>query len=317
MILLPKYRHIESPRPARLKSGVGGEWKAILYDLNLNPLYESDWSDNLITDSGLDLVHTGNPSAHGTHICIGDSSAPADPAQTSIQSFLAAHDGTGAGNGVQVGQSPPDWEYSETRSRRFNAGTGTGTVREVTLGASNDGTNIFSRIVLPTPINKASDQILDMIYRLTIWPFTNDVLGTSTINGIAYDTITRGLAYGGSSVNPYSSITFVRSSDVSFRGYDGDLGAIDDNGAQGGFDNMAGSIEIGTYLVGSRSSGVIVHAGLDDWVRPLGIRTIKCSTPWFLFQTQFNAAVGGARIPKLSSETMDQAFFIQWDRYTP
>lgn len=102
-------------------------------------------------------------------------------------------------------------EYSFLR--RFAAGTGTGTVREVGIGWATGGGSLFSRALVldgsgaPTEISKASDEVLDVEYVFRYYPPMDDVTGTITISGTDYTyTIrARSVTDNTASVAPWSA----------------------------------------------------------------------------------------------------------------
>ena len=81
-------------------------------------------------------------------------------------------------------------------TKRFIAGVATGTIREFGVSPDTGDVNVFNRTAISPAISKASDEVLDVSYRLTLWPELNDLNGTVTIDGETYDTITRGLNIG-------------------------------------------------------------------------------------------------------------------------
>jgi hypothetical protein len=303
--------------------GVSGEYRCILYDNedDMNVVSDTDWNPNLITDQGLDLWHTNAPFSR---TYVGSGTDVADVADTQMQAYIPGGQSNvfGSGNAINVAGGSPDYEYSQTRSKRFNAGVGTGPINEIAMGASTDdtGTLIFNRVVLGATINKAALQVLDVIFRLTIWPPVIDVIGTgptvSTISGVSYETITRAL-----DIDTYSGSTTFE--DINFRdagfwvAYDGDLGLITDTTPQGtdGDTGLGGGLTVDAYVPGSKELTCTYGAELTWWVTDTDeIRTIKGWTRHFQFQTQFDATAGGAKIPKDGTEIMDMSWKITWDR---
>jgi hypothetical protein len=304
------------------KFGVSGERRCILYDNadDMQVVSDTGWGPNLITNQGLDLWYTSFPFQR---TYIGSGSTPATVSDTQMQSFLAQSVVVGSGNAVRVASISPDWQYSETLSRRFGAGVGTGPVNEIAMGAStNDtGTLIFNRVVLGATINKSAIQVLDVIFRLTIWPPKDDVIGTggtvSTVGGISYETITRLLNIDAQTgENTYDKIAPIGSGSV-WKCYDGDLGLITATTPQGNAANGTGGAGaiVATYTPGDYFILITWDVGLDGWVTSTEeIRTLTGYINHFSWQTQFDATVGGAKIPKDGTEIMDFQWKISWDR---
>jgi hypothetical protein len=320
MFLIPKYRGIIDPsRPIIVpKMGYSGEARCILYDLNENVRLDTGWGPNLITDNGLDNLRlTSSPFARRY---IGSGSTPATVSQTSMQTFLAQSNAAGAGGGVRSGiLGGPDYEYWEILSTRFGAGLGTGTVAEIGMGASTDNTgdNIFNRVVLGTPIIKGAENILDVLFKLTIWPpVTTPLAGTSVIEGINYDTITLGSIYESSFNDGSDSYSWITTSSLGpdrWAAYDGDIGSVIQAPA-GNTDGLGGNVEFATYTPGNYFVDVTANAGIDGWVLASDIRSIRGSMRHFEFQTQFNEDPGGEPVPKDATEIMDFSWRIGWGR---
>jgi hypothetical protein len=271
-------------------------------------------------DNGLEIIRTENSPYAQTYI--GTSTSPVNDADTLVGGFLAQSSTAGTGDGVKVDQTGPNYEYSETRSRRFIPGVGTGPVNSIAMGASiNDtGSNIFNRVVLGATIEKAANQALDVIFRLTIWPPKDDVIGTggtvSTIEGVSYETITRGAGYGQVTANAYAKVAGLDSGSTTWVAYDGDIGLITagPSGNQGNSGGGAGVSE-SAYVPGTHYMDLTYFAGLNDWLPGGGlIRSLTGACSMFYFQTQFDATAGGAEIPKDETEIMDQTWRISWDR---
>jgi hypothetical protein len=309
------------------KIGLSGEYRCILYDNedDMNVVEDTGWNPNLITNNGLDIYHTAASPFAGTYV--GSGTNAAQITDTQLQSYIPGGQSSSAGAGDGVFGSPPtadDWEYSNTKSRRFGVGVGTGAINEIAMGASTDdsGTNIFNRVVLGATINKAANQVLDVIFRLTLWPPAVDVVGTgatvSTIAGVSYETITRMLS---ADLNTgqfvFSKISLIDSGSTSWRAYNGNLGLIDAAAPQGssGDSGTGAGLLSEPYTPGDYFMEFAYRAGLNDWLPGTDIiRTLKGTTRHFNFQTQFDATVGGDPIPKDETEIMDFSWRISWDR---
>jgi hypothetical protein len=325
-ILLPKFRGFADPQQPIIagKTGFSGEARCILYDENLNEKMDTGWFPNLIVDNGLDLIRT-QTKALTTEISIGEGTAPAEEDDIALELWLYSsdvnNDGAGAGNAVKVKAGAPNYEYSEVVSRRFDATHGTGTVTEISIGLNSDGTNIFNRVLLDTPIVKADNHVLDVLFRVTCWPpAISDILGTATIAGVSYNTITRGIGHpvGTFNDNLYSKFKGL-SSDSNYFAFSGDLGELTDSVAQGNGDALGFGSDWGlsysTYFIGDYFVDFTVFCPLDGWVVTDNlIRTLTYDTNMWRAQTQFNAVSGGAAIPKDSTEIMDFTWRFSWAR---
>jgi hypothetical protein len=237
--------------------------------------------------------------------------------------YEAQNDTSGSGDGAQVGGSAPLWEYSQVTSKRFYAGTGTSTVREIALGMSDNdtGSDIFNRVVLGTPIDKGPEQVLDVLFRVTVWPPSSDVDGTATIEGVQYNTKVRGAQYPvGMSSGSLSTVFLLiagKSSYASHVAYNDVIGAIDDmpTGSNDQAANGQWGLNHSTYITGDYFVDLTIRSGLDGWVTSTNeIRSIFTGISKSSIQTQFNATADDAKIPKDNTEDMDFTWRISWDR---
>lgn len=323
-ILLPKYRGIADPqRPIMTGSrGYSGEGRCILYDLNMNIQLDTGWFPNLITNQGLDQIFQG-PFYHNYRVYIGSGSTAASFTDTSMETYIAQNDTSGVGDGAQVSGTAPDWEYSQVTSKRFYAGNGVGTVREIAMGQSDNdtGSNIFNHVILGTPIDKGVDNVLDVLFRLTVWPPTSDVNGTATIEGVSYDTIVRGSKYpvglGSGTLSTAFAVIRAKTSYSAHIAYNGDIDIIENypTGATDQAENGTWGLSYSTYNDTDKFIDITVSSGLNGWVVSGNeIRSIYTGINKSAIQTQFNATSGGAKIPKDNTEVMDFTWRISWDR---
>lgn len=313
---------MEKPNILTLNTKVGGEVKYTLYDQdengNLTLVHETDWDSQVIVDTGL-----GNPTLWSnwySYFTIGSDGTAATVADTSIGNLLFnKQSGTNTRGPAGV---PPDYAQYEIRTVRFEVGEGTGTVREFTVGRNNSGTSIWCRHVVSPEIVKAANQVLDVAYRLTIWPNVNDVNGTVTIDGVVYDTIVRMLNVDSGSISVFGQWggSFTSS---QYNNFDGDLGLITDFSPQGdgGVVDYSGTITWGgggildAGVSGYRDS--TINYDLDYGNAPLGVRTTKLIIQPHAFnaQVQFNAQGTNARIPKDNTKVMAFTWRQTWSRH--
>lgn len=147
------------------------------------------WFDNLILDSGLNIMGTQSPL--GTCMVGSGTATPAN-SQTSLSTQVAVTSTElNFSHGVEIA-SGYAWER---HTYRFAAGVAAGNLSEVGVGWSS--TLCFSRALIvdgggtPTTITVLSDEYLDVTYELrTYWP-ASDVTSSVTISGSSYDTIVR------------------------------------------------------------------------------------------------------------------------------
>jgi hypothetical protein len=147
---------------------------------------------NLILDNGLDGIGTNGLSWMQT-IALGTDSTPPNASQIGLISLGPSTTTSNAGTTGFVAGPPPYGWFRE--SKRFAAGTATGTWSEVGIGRT--GSNLWSRSLIldgggsPLPITVLAIEIVDIEYELRMYRDITDATGTRTISGVDYDYIMR------------------------------------------------------------------------------------------------------------------------------
>ena len=163
-----------------LKFGMGGEVRMKLYDPDGSLAHDTGWDSNLILDQGLEICTT--LGTWYNYWSIGDvGTAPTD-GDTQMLGWLASSN-TQVGGDISTNAGSPNYERAITRTKRFAAGVGTGTIAEFGVGASSDGTTLFSRHSVAVPFSKGINQVLDVSYRFTMWPPTIDAVNNGVVIG--------------------------------------------------------------------------------------------------------------------------------------
>ena len=295
--------------------GLKGEFRAILRNPNGSVAHDSGWNRNLIVDNG--LLHSNISASFPFWCCIGSSSAAPTTADTSIGTFLAAE--SSHSNPMPYVDYPrppvgPNWERYSIRKTRFEAGEGTGTVREFTYGWNNTGTNIFCRHVLPAAIPKAANQSLDIYYRYTVYPNHTPVTGTVTIDGTIYDWEASFYDYDSYNYNMFSNMDFNTAFNSNFRVYDGAKGTSTTD-PTGNTANTATSY----WLNGG--SGYLTRrftAGLDNCNTASNtITVLGQQTEWYMrLQVEvLDQATGTTGFTKDNTMEMVVDWRLNWARY--
>jgi hypothetical protein len=316
MIIVPKYKDI-LVRPPTVRCGVGGEFRVIRYNCMGQVNYDSGWLDNMIVNQGLGLQTTEANWNNYTYI---GSDATAVTATDTTMGSLLAYSATLQGSPTRTGAGASPWWVASERTHRFAAGVGTGTVREIGVGEDTAATKMVSRIVIPTPVSKAADQVLDVIWRHKLYPPLGDVTGTVTIDGAVYDTTVRGLYYDyvGSGTQTLGQFGPNTASGSNQGVADGNLGALDDTTPLG---TTANSAESRTWLTG----GVTGTTGYREWDvlfglnygnLGAGIRTAwtRTNTSQY-FQCQFDRQSDGARVDKDDTKIWTPRWRLEWVRH--
>lgn len=317
-ILLPKYRGIPDPtRPILVgKAGYSGECRIILYDESMQTKHDTGWFPNLITNQGLNGIRDGKYNIN-YRMAIGDSTTAADFTDTALGNYLAEASSVGAGNGAWSGGSAPDYESWLVQSRRFAQGVATGNISEASLCQDNGGAGIWNRVVF-TPIPKAADQSMDVLFKITLWPPVVDEIGVSTIEGVAYNTVTRGRNYpinGGSGPWPTDKCGF-STSYAAYAATNGVMGPI--TGSPSGTNVQAGggfSVSVATYVTDDFFIDAEVVSGLEGWTTSTNeISAMRFSMENFSGQCSFAAVSDGSPIPKTINDLFTMHWRFAWGR---
>lgn len=178
-----------------LEVQLSGHFKldAVRPDGRRRPL--APWQDNLLTDAGLyGLVGINYTN---TNIChVGSGNAAPTIADTALQNWVAKNSskvGDDFYDGSPFGaRSTPPYYGWKRGTYRFAAGTATGNLSEIGLGASADGTNLFTRSLIkdtngnPTSITVLADEMLDATYEVRMYPPLDDKVYVVNISGVDY-----------------------------------------------------------------------------------------------------------------------------------
>lgn len=304
--------NIEIALTTRLK----GRYKIEAVDSKGRKRLLADWFENLILNNGLDML--GTAATEFAYCSVGTGNTAPASTQTALVTWLASsstvlshtntNNNTGGGTPQYYGQTTITWNFA--------AGVATGTLAEVGVGASNTGTNLFSRALIldssgnPTTITVLSTESLQVTYQLQSWAPTADVTGSQTVNGTSYAYTFRGSfvgsnGYGWSGLNytgDYSNLAAVVV-------YNGAIGAATAGpaGSTAGF----GSIAAQSYTSGNYYRNFVVSWGAGDGNLTGGISAISMSfgnvSSMGTFQVGFSPA-----LPKSSSNTMTLTFRHNW-----
>lgn len=178
----------------KLACGLEGRYNLRVLDAEtLEVKRETGWFKNLITAIGLNRIGLGGP---GTHAFVGSGSNTPNVNDTGMQSFVAATNAkTGSVSGAQSTEPYFGWHRV---TFRFPVGTAAGNLSEVGVGWYSGSTHqSFSRARIldpegdPTTITVLSDEVLDVVYELRLYPPADDVVGEVVIGGETYDFVVR------------------------------------------------------------------------------------------------------------------------------
>lgn len=176
----------------KLKYSLEGRYNLIVRDgKTLDVKRETGWFNNLITDTGLNRLGTGTPS---NHALVGSGSAAPSVSDTTMNSFVAATTTLASTivNGVQATEPYFGWTR---KTYRFAAGVAAGNLSEVGVGWGPAA--VFSRALIrdpegdPTTITVLSDEVLDVVYELRMYPNLTDQEFELVIGGVTHECLMR------------------------------------------------------------------------------------------------------------------------------
>jgi hypothetical protein len=292
---------------------------------------DTGWFPNTILDAGRNVMATRGDWM--TYCQVGtDGTFPpllADrQAETSLGAWYAGTNTLVIGS-TTSGQSGVAPYYGWKRKTfRFPSGTFTGGVNlsEAGVGWGVDGAQLISRapvldpvLQTPTTVTPLSDELLDVSYELRYYVPLVDVTSPQvTYDGVTYNTITRGADATATrwSADIGAQIGVYAPGVGEWPAYDGDIGTI-----LTGPNGLSASSATGEshwnsgYVNNSYEIGVNISVGSTGWVLAGGIRSVGFHTTAGSYQTQYNAASGGGKIPKTSLHQMQMSWIISWAEY--
>jgi hypothetical protein len=216
-ILLPKYSEIYTEGPP-MNMGLGGRFKlrkgveiGCIKDLQGFPIPgtgidvvtgERPWSNNIITDLGMNKVADTqfNPATAYCHV--GSGTAVASENDTALATFIASENSLEALDSTNESSAP--WYASYVRTWRFPEGEAEGIIAETAVSSQATTGEIYSRALVSdgaggtTTIQVLSTEWLDVVYEHRIYPGhilangnPDDATGTIQIEGVNYDYVLR------------------------------------------------------------------------------------------------------------------------------
>lgn len=156
--------------------------------------------DNLIVNQGLDFIATGGPGT-GSANCIyygcvvGTGTTPVAPTDTHLQTFLAGTFTTTASNVTYNGS--PTYSSVTSTTYQFATGVAAGNLTEIGIVAPaagqtlttvpTSGSPLFSHSLIivggsPGTITILANEILNVVYTLTMFPIVTTLTGSFNLN---------------------------------------------------------------------------------------------------------------------------------------
>ena len=321
MIYVPKYQDISVEEPIDIGGyGIGGEWRIKRYNVNGDMDLDTGWFPNLITNLGLtNLCAAPNALNYWT---IGSSATAPAITDTNMGSFLKWISASTGIPIVRTVSGSPDYILAETRSQRWNAGVGeNGTIRELGLGTNTTGGGLGVHTAVSPEVTKADDQVVDIFYRMRLYPDLIDRTGTVSISGTSYNFIARGSEYD---ANP-NFITVINAG--MYEGgynfhtvYDGDIGASVITSPSGSSDISTTGLSPVKVSSGLGTRNYYAFWNVDDGNFGGGIRSCKTRTQFYGntgggTQVRFGNISGDTTIPKTNQQSLKLNFLITMTRH--
>jgi hypothetical protein len=189
-IWVPRTKIVEiEPRP--IKAQMQGQFKIIKRDRWGRALQETPWFSNLILDSGLNRIGTGQ-AISGAMVGTGTSTPVVS--QTALDSQTTFTTTTASGHGTNTSNNSSPYQNTRLFVYRTSLGALNGNYSEVGVGWQSG--SCFARELIrdgnnnPTTISVSSSEQLDVYYQLAIYPPLTDTNYTITITGVGSRDIT-------------------------------------------------------------------------------------------------------------------------------
>lgn len=221
----------------------------------------TEWFDNLILDSGLDLI--GSSNTYLDAVQVGSSALAPDVSQTQLVSHIAGTTNRVAANSAAANVAP--WQGVSQITYRFAPGAVVGLIRELAVGPGVSGPT-FNRTLITNNLGEAvgveilADEALEVEYELAVVPPQSDLTGTAIVDGVerAY-TIRAAEASTTLHWAPYNAQNFAAAGQAlkaefigtgaHLRAHDGALGSI--TSSPGGASANASLVDVSPYISGS------------------------------------------------------------------
>lgn len=319
-----KESHILVPAPCTMQ----GFWRltAIRPDGRRRPL--TGWFPNLITDGGLNRRGTGNWM---NHCHVGSGTTPAEVTDSALETFVAST--STLQNNSGAAQSTAPYYGSQTNTYRFATGAAAGNLSEVGVGWSGDSSGpLFSRALIldgdgdPTTVTVLSDEVLDAVYQLRLYPPLDDVndfvdddgpdetthaivTRASLVTGSGNSGINRGWGMSSSG----SSVLLSDGTGSRARVFNGALGSITEAPSGTSAEPQVGNVSSESYSNNSLERAGSQFYGLNNGNLSGGISAVQFAfRNNGCYQTSFDPA-----IPKDNTKILTLTFKTTWARHDP
>lgn len=274
---------------------------------------DTGWFKNLILDAGLNRIGSG--SAIGTHCHVGSGSNVPNVADTALQSFVASTSSNPTISSDYVNSGATQYGWTR-KTFRFNTGVAAGNLSEVGVGWSSTTGGLFSRALIldgsgnPNTITVLSDEVLDVIYELRLYPPLDDTAYSITISGVTYSGVCRAAYAVNAQWSPITLLNNGTNGNTTYLyAYEGGIGAF--GGSPSGT-SAAGVFVFNAYSNNSYQLTATVTYGLSNANFGTGIGSFGfiMSGSWAF---QFSVS---PKIPKNDTKVLTINLTTAWSRKT-
>lgn len=270
---------------------------------------------NLILNAGLERIGTGTY----LDVCrVGTGNSTPTVVQTQLDNKIGSTSTIAAGTfGAQATAPYFGWRRN---TFRFAEGVAAGNLSEVGVGWGNTTTDnfLFSRALIldgsgnPTTINVLSDEVLDVVYELRLYPPSGDILITGLNLGLSTHDVTVRAAritdgfYWGYGLGRHASFNLSGYSGRTYA-YNGSIGTVTSipSGSSSGSDVTPSAYTPLTY----EQKGLLTYS-LSQANLAGGILAVEVQTTLGTYQFGFSPAIA-----KTPDKVLKLDLKVSWSRY--
>lgn len=284
--------------------------------------------DNMILDSGLNLLGSGNGSI--MDVCqIGSGNTAPSESQTSLVAFIGEKNKTSTTYSYDYTPSNLDYRVSETNKYVFT-GLSNKNITELGLKRNNSGeSQLATRALIkdsagnPTTITILTGEVLEIYYTLTqVFSKADTTYRISVLdkNGNAelYDaTVRLGLA---GFANGYKNVVGLSLAFKQTNIYLYNTGLSEINASESGYIEYAtgnANTDIAAYTANTFKRIVNIKVGLSAGNLTGGIRKVLLSTTMGTYQIEFTKVSDGTALAKTNQKVLTIPVEFSWGRYEP
>ena len=301
----------------KVAAEVAGEYQLTVLDGNTRKVVrKTPWFDNLVTNIGLDAMAT---TIAITQNCrIGTGTAAAVNTDTALSSQSASTATVNSSTITNLGT--PNYETQILSVYEFALGAVVGNMAEVGVGwTPSTASTLFSRARIndaggiPTTITVLVTEILQVSYRLKIYPQVSDVTGTVVIAGVTYNYTSRCYnAANTTSVIPGQA--FQNGTTAVLNAFNGTINAITSGGPSGTSGTLT-FVSVSAYTAGNFFRDYTVTAAIAAANLAGGIRSMTIGISGGASAVSFVQIDFGASIPKDNTKVLTLVIRFTWTRH--